>query len=259
MTTTALHPDWVTLTDRVARLKEGLDLLLEEESRLLLQEQPVLFAEYQAALGALDLDLLVLEAECATLRYRIERITARQNRGEAINADWLARLDQDLAQEQAAWAERLAAREAELAKGLAGYLGLGPVDPVIYARCKQAYRRLVRLLHPDVTQNPEASRRYWQAVQETSRGWDADALRQRQTALLERIPFQGREIELLVTYIAGMEHHNSGEEARALPLEGSAPCGANPTTPMTSAPSPCTGRAGASATSRVDPTRFWLP
>jgi hypothetical protein len=34
------------------------------------------------------------------------------------------------------------------------------------------------------------------------------------------IPFQGREIELLVTYIAGMEYHNSREEAYALPLEG---------------------------------------
>ncbi|MBI5330895.1 MAG: HIRAN domain-containing protein [Betaproteobacteria bacterium] len=34
------------------------------------------------------------------------------------------------------------------------------------------------------------------------------------------IPFLGREIELLVTYIAGMEHHNSQEQARALPLEG---------------------------------------
>ena len=34
------------------------------------------------------------------------------------------------------------------------------------------------------------------------------------------IPFHGREIELLTTYIAGMEHHNSDEEARALPREG---------------------------------------
>jgi len=34
------------------------------------------------------------------------------------------------------------------------------------------------------------------------------------------VPFQEREIELLTTYIAGMEHHNSGEDARALPAEG---------------------------------------
>lgn len=34
------------------------------------------------------------------------------------------------------------------------------------------------------------------------------------------VPFQGREIELLTTYIAGMVHHNSGEEIRALPAEG---------------------------------------
>ena len=34
------------------------------------------------------------------------------------------------------------------------------------------------------------------------------------------MPFQGREIELLVTYIAGMVHHNRGEEIQALPAEG---------------------------------------
>ncbi|MBI5330894.1 MAG: J domain-containing protein [Betaproteobacteria bacterium] len=254
MTNTTLHPDWVALTDRVARLKEGLALLLEEESRLLLQEQPVLFAEYQANLGALDLDQLVLDAECATLRYRVERITARKNRVEPINAEWLARLDQEVALEQAAWVERLAAREVELAKGLAGYLSLAPVDPVIHARCKQAYRRLVRLLHPDVTQDPEASRRYWQAVQEAYRAWDADALegllavvrvgdetpedapqgldalvqevcrletltdtlRQRQTALLERIPFCYRDLLADSAQVAALrqERHEAIVRAR---------------------------------------------
>jgi hypothetical protein len=34
------------------------------------------------------------------------------------------------------------------------------------------------------------------------------------------VPFQGREIALLTTYIAGMEHHNSTDEIHALPAEG---------------------------------------
>lgn len=34
------------------------------------------------------------------------------------------------------------------------------------------------------------------------------------------MPFRGRQVELLVTYIAGMEYHNSDVEARALPPVG---------------------------------------
>jgi hypothetical protein len=171
-----IHPEWLALTARIARLREGIAVLLDDESRLLLQEQPVLIAEYEMRLGALDLELLMLEAESAELRFRVERLNALLNRGEAITPERLEQIEDAVAAEHALWAARLAQREADLALGLAVWRSLTSVDAEVQRRCKTAYRRLVRLLHPDVTQNPEASKRFWQIVQDAYRDWDAERL-----------------------------------------------------------------------------------
>lgn len=170
------HPDWLARVNRIAALREGIVLLLEEESRLLLQEQPVLIAEYEARLGALDLELLTLEAECAELRFRFERLNIHVNRGEAITSARLRQLEHLVVEERTIWAARLAERQADLALGLAAFRHLTLVDTDVTRRCTTAYRRLVRLLHPDVTNDPDASRRYWQTVQDAYRVWDVERL-----------------------------------------------------------------------------------
>lgn len=170
------HPEWLARIDRIAALREGIVLLLEEESRLLLREQPVLIAEYEARLGALDLELLTLEAECAELRFRFERLNIHVNRGEAITPERLRQLEHLVIEERAIWAARLAERQADLALGLATFRHFTLVDTDVTRRCTTAYRRLVRLLHPDVTRDPETSRRYWQTVQDAYRVWDVERL-----------------------------------------------------------------------------------
>jgi hypothetical protein len=171
-----IHPTWLERSARIVGLRTGIAVLLEEESRLLLLEQPVLIAEYEARLGALDLERLLLEAACSELRFRIEQLNALYNRGEAITPERLAQIDAAVAEEHALWAARLAQRENDLVLGLAALRSMVIVDVEVQQRCKAAYRRLVRLLHPDVTQDPAASERFWQPVQAAYVEWDADRL-----------------------------------------------------------------------------------
>ena len=120
-----IHPQWLAQTAHIARLREAIVVLLEEESRLLILEQPVLIAEYEARLGTLDMERLLLEAACGELRFRIAQLQALYNRGEAITSARLAQIDAAVAEEHALWAARLAQREADLALGLARRLRCG--------------------------------------------------------------------------------------------------------------------------------------
>ena len=120
-----IHPQWLAQMTHIVRLREAIVVLLEEESRLLILEQPVLIAQYEARLGALDLERLLLEAACGELRFRIEQLVALYNRGEVITPERLEQIDAAVAEEHALWAARLAQREADLTLGLARRLRCG--------------------------------------------------------------------------------------------------------------------------------------
>ncbi len=171
-----VHPTWLARSARIVGLRAGIAALLEEESRMLLLEQPVLIAEYEARLGMLDLEYLLIEAACSELRFRIQQLHALYNRGEVITPERLAQLDAAVAEEQRIWTARLTQRENDLALGLAALRNMVLVDAAVQQRCRTAYRRLVRLLHPDVTLDPAASQQFWQPVQAAYANLDADRL-----------------------------------------------------------------------------------
>ncbi len=164
-------------TAEIERLSNQLAAILETIEQMVNNEKPYLLALYQASLGNLEYELIKLQVECRALQQRIERATALLNRGEKLTEQHLQAIETQVLQELASWYEQLKQQEQAVNAGVVYLSGLSAVDNKTLQHAKQLYRRLARLLHPDVSpENQALFERYWQAVQEAYRQIDADLL-----------------------------------------------------------------------------------
>ena len=161
----------------IERLSIQLAAILETIEQMVNKEKPYLLALYQARLGNLEYELLKLQVECRALQQRIELATARLNRGELLTEQHLQAIETEVTQELANWYEQLKQQEQTIKAGIVYLNSLSAIDAKTAQRAKQLYRRLARLLHPDVSpENQALFERYWQAVQDAYRQIDADLL-----------------------------------------------------------------------------------
>lgn len=158
-------------------LSRQLAAILENLEQMLQKEKPYLLALYQTNIGGLEYQLLNLQVECRTLRRRIDLAMTRLNRGEMLTQQHLNNIEAQVMRDLLAWQTQLNEQARALAAGRAYFSGLVAVDADTLQRAKSAYRRLVRLLHPDVSpQHQDLFKHYWQIVQEAYGGIDADLL-----------------------------------------------------------------------------------
>jgi hypothetical protein len=158
-------------------LSQQLAAILENLEQMQQKEKPYLLALYQTKLGDLEYRLLKLQIECRALQHRIELATTKLNRGESLTQHHLEEFEAQTQQALLAWQAQLKQHAEALASGLAYMQGLTAVDGNIVQRAKQAYRRLARLLHPDVNPQYQALfEHYWPSVQEAYRQVDANLL-----------------------------------------------------------------------------------
>ncbi len=158
-------------------LSQQLAAILESLEQMQQKEKPYLLALYQTKLGELEYRLLTLQIACRALQQRIELAMTKLNRGEPMTQQHLDEFEAQTQQTLLAWQAQLKQQAEALASGLAYMQGLTAVDGNSVQRAKHAYRRLARLLHPDVNPQHQALfEHYWPSVQEAYRQIDADLL-----------------------------------------------------------------------------------
>ena len=164
-------------TAEIEHLSSQLSAILETIEQMENKEKPYLLALYQASLGNFEYELLKLQVECRALQQRIELATAKLNRGESLTEQHLQAIETQVLQELASWYEQLKQQAQAVKAGVVYLNSLSAVDDKTAQRAKQLYRRLARLLHPDVSpENQVLFERYWQAVQDAYRQIDAELL-----------------------------------------------------------------------------------
>ena len=154
-----------------------LAALLDNLEQMQQKEKPYLLALYQTRLGELEYHLLTLQVECRALRRRIEQAVTLLNRGEILTQQILSDIETQIKQDLLVWQTQISDQAQMLAAGKAFFSELVVIDSSTQQRAKKAYRRLVRLLHPDVSpQHRELFDHYWQTVQDAYGNIDADLL-----------------------------------------------------------------------------------
>ncbi len=158
-------------------LSQQLAALLENLEQMQQKERPYLLALYQTNLGELEYRLLGLQIECRAVHERIELATRTLNHGESLTQQYLDAIEEHIQQTYLTWQLQLKEQAQTLADSFSYLNGLVQIDAAVLERAKKAYRRLARLLHPDVSPEHEGLfERYWSSVQEAYRTIDADLL-----------------------------------------------------------------------------------
>ena len=139
-------------------------------------ERPYLLARYQASLGELEVRLLGLRVEHRAYRSRVELGQARLRRGEPLSSLALATIERAVASEVLAWQALEADHTRVLAESQRHPGGRPPLDPARVTRCRSAWRRLARHLHPEIRPDEPLADRYWGKVDDAYRDTDADLL-----------------------------------------------------------------------------------
>lgn len=139
-------------------------------------ERPYLLARYQASLGELEVRLLGLKVEHRAYRSRVELGQARLRRGEPLSSLALAAIERAVASEVLAWQALEADHTRVLADSQRHPGGRAPLDPARVARCRSAWRRLARHLHPEIHPDEALAERYWSKVDDAYRDMNADLL-----------------------------------------------------------------------------------
>ncbi|MEI6069131.1 MAG: J domain-containing protein [Methylococcaceae bacterium] len=154
-----------------------LAAILDNLEQMQHKEKPYLLALYQTRLGEVEYHLLNLQVECRVLPRRIELAVALLNRGEMLTRQILDGIEAQVTLDLLVWQTYISQQAQALSAGRKFFSGLVMVDANTLQRAKKAYRRLVRLLHPDVSpQHQELFDHYWQAVQDAYGNIDADLL-----------------------------------------------------------------------------------
>lgn len=165
------------IIDTVDSLSQQLAAILENLEQMQQREKPYLLALYQANLGELEYKLLTMQVECRALQQRIQLAMVYLNRGECLTEQKLQAIEQQVKQDLLTWHTQLSEQAQALSAGVAYLQDLIVVDTNIVQRVKQAYRRLSRLLHPDVSpEHQTLFEHYWSSVQNAYRSFDADLL-----------------------------------------------------------------------------------
>lgn len=186
-----VHPHVSAKLGEIDGLRKKLSALIEEQESLLYGERDLLLARYNRDIGYLEHELFLLDVELAELRRRIAILQADINRGRAVTAERLVRLDAKIQAEFEKFREEIKAKEHEL-RDSALLLDTGVSMTQEQVReLKLLYRRICQRYHPDVAgRNAERGKQIWSTLQHAYRMGDLELLK----ALAETLDLSGKEI-----------------------------------------------------------------
>lgn len=171
------HDTFDALAVQADALRADLAAVLETLARLEEHDKAILQARYLAMLGVSEFRLMELQVESLALQRRIERIQACLNRGETVSGADLAQVEREIESEMLVWQSSLLEKETAISEADLFLSGLIEVPAELVQHVKTVYRRLARLLHPDVSPQHQALfERYWNSVQQAYQVMDAALL-----------------------------------------------------------------------------------
>lgn len=177
--------------DEAHALRADLSAVLEALTHLGNHEKPALLARYQVLLGGLELDLMNLQLECSALRRRLASLQAVANRGATLSAVEWQQAEQSIETQLSDWRAAVLQQEEQLQNAQQWVATAVVLEDGVVQTVKVSYRRLARLLHPDVSpENNTLFVRYWASVQHAYLAMDGELL----TAILHVVEEETRAV-----------------------------------------------------------------
>ncbi len=159
------------------RLRRELATLLESIEQMQTHDRDLLFARYHEQLGILEYSLLCLQVEVLALKKRIDLVQRLHNRGDPIDLAALTRIEAAVEEDLQIWRGRIQAQENQIVNSRLLLGNLVAISENEARRVKSLYRKLARLLHPDVSpENVVLFERHWNTIQSAYENWDGDLL-----------------------------------------------------------------------------------
>lgn len=153
-------------------LTEQLSKLIEEKDFLLNVKKVNIEAKYMSSIGKYEMKRMTLDLKIRALKREISLRQAALNRGEDITEEYIKEV---LNRELKVWRENMEAfsqqlRNAEL------FLKLPKLSDEESKKFKSLYRKLIKLLHPDINKCDERDNLLWQRVCEAYKNGDLEEL-----------------------------------------------------------------------------------
>lgn len=167
-----LHPEMMQLDN----LRAQLARLIEQQDFLENHQKPILDAIYNHEIGGLEFELLQLRAERQRLKRKLEMLSIRTNRGEKINDLIIKEVDEHLEREFKTWKQKLIDHEKRLEQSERLLGSLQAMSDQDSRRLKAIYRKICKLIHPDITESMLLTDRYWMRAQNAYREGNIDQL-----------------------------------------------------------------------------------
>jgi len=167
-----LHPGTLLLDD----LREQLARLIEQQDALENHQKPMLVALYNREIGVLEFKLLQHQAELQRIKRKVEMLTAKINRGETIDGSIIMEVDRQLEREFLTWKKKLFEHEKQLQESerlLSSHQAMSAEDS---RKLKTIYRRICKLIHPDIVAFMSLTDRFWMQAQKAYGDGDIDQL-----------------------------------------------------------------------------------
>lgn len=162
------------LVEKVRTLRAKLQLAISEYDDVELKEATGIRIEYTEKIGQYECQQYELYLQYEELKRKIEMVQAKINRGEEVD---MAAIDNEVADILSAYYEKLNGMRINVAE-MINYNNGSEVDAVERSEIKRIYRKLMKIIHPDVLDetlgfDPDL----WEKAQSAYKRNDLDALR----------------------------------------------------------------------------------
>ncbi|MFQ5344704.1 MAG: hypothetical protein ACE5DZ_01940 [Mariprofundus sp.] len=167
-----LHADQLLLNE----LRNQLARLIGQKETLENHQKPMLVAIYNREIGVFEFKLLQLQAVLRRMKRKVEMLTVKANQGEMIDASIIRAVEDQLDREFAKWKKALLERETQLQKSKRLLDTLQPMSNEDSRKLKSIYRKICKLIHPDITASMHLADRFWMQAQKAYADGDIDQL-----------------------------------------------------------------------------------
>ena len=153
-------------------LIEQLSKLIEEKDFLLNVKKVNIETKYMCSIGKYEMERMNLNFEIRALKKEISLRQSALNRGEVVSEEYI---EQVMKEELRVWHEKVNAFSKQI-KDAEIFMKLPKLSDEESKRFKSLYRKLIKLLHPDIHKCDERDKLLWQRVCEAYKNGDLEEL-----------------------------------------------------------------------------------